>query len=338
MGLLEKARSGHHEILPSTARGGLYNRALSLKFDSRRPESSEKPLNRVETGIASPASFFETAMALIDANKCALFLKDDVSSVFSPWVRRGFDETTSRRLRFPVSAIEELFADGSWYRVIEGPELEEYRIFFSRNEYETIGMITIFPVRSAAEIIGMILFCDSSPDTLREADFLEKTARGLQAASSPIVTYRSLPFFAEGLSAVLPIPVLSEEISRSSREFQTDRHGGSLVALSLGAIVDAIADRLVSADKYRLFQDCFRIVSSVSSPLGKRFALGERIVLICVGQDSSFDLQLFVLQLQKTLKKYLPSWCEAPISVPYSGPLSGDASTLSAILTKLLAE
>jgi hypothetical protein len=338
MGLLDKALGGYSGIKPSSARGGLYNRALNLKYGASQPESSEKPLPAVETGIAGPASFFESARALFDSEKCALFLKDEVSSVFSPWVRYRFDETTSRRLRFPVSAIEELFSDGSWYRVIEGPELEEYRIFFSRNEFETIGLITIFPIRSETAIVGMILFCDSASVADREADFLENTARRLQEASSPLVSYRSLPFFAEGSSSVLPVPVLSEEIIRSASELKAAHRTESLVAISLGRIVDSIADRLVSADKYRLFQDCFRIISSVSSPLGRRFPLGERIALICIEQDASFDVQLFVLQIQKTLKKYLPLWCDARIPVPYSGPLSGDAAALTAILTKLLTE
>ena len=153
-----------------------------------------------------------------------------------------------------------------------------------------------------------------------------------------MISYRASSFFAVGSSSTLSPSALGEEIARLSRELLQNGREGTIVAVSLGRMINSISERLPPRINSRLFQDCYRIVSSMASPFGKCFSFGERALLLCIDNGGSFDMQLFLLQLQKSMKRFLPAWCDAQLVLLYSGPMPEDVSELASVLPTLSTE
>jgi hypothetical protein len=346
MGLLQKALKERRPSSPIKVDGGLFNRATRLRISSNEGDSVVSgpapsvaavfPFASLESGVACPASFFAIARSFFGTAKGALFLKDDSTALFSPWAQHGFDETTSRRLRFPLQVIDEVLSGHADFTIVSGPTLQGFRLFFSRGEFQSILSLAFFPIRFGESLLGFLMF--SVPvDAEREEKKYRSLSQTFLDAYPALVAYRSSPFFTQTDSSAPAPHALADEIARIAKSMNDNGRSGLLIAISLERMTGSISVRFPVAERYRLSRDGFRIVSLMISPLGRTFPIGDKVVLFCLEKDGSFDTQLFLMQLQKSIKRFLPSWCDASLPLLFSRPLTAEKSEIAALIASLPA-
>jgi hypothetical protein len=346
MGLLQKALNERRPSSPVKVDGGLFNRAIRLRVSSNEGDSfvSEPvpsvaavfPFASLESGVACPASFFAIARSFFGTAKGALFLIDNSTALFSPWAQHGFDETTSRHLRFPFQVIEQVFSGHADFSIVSGPALNDFRLFFSRGEFQSIPSLVFFPIRFGESLLGFLMF--SVPgDAESEQKKYGSLSETFREAYPALVAYRSSPFFTQTDSSAPSPHALIDEIARIARSMDDNGRSGLLIAISLERMIGSISVRFPVAERYRLSRDGFRIVSLMISPLGRTFPIGDKVVLFCLEKDGSFDTQLFLMQLQKSIKRFLPAWCDSSFPLLFSRPLTTEKSEISSLIASLPA-
>ena len=112
-------------------------------------------LKSLPDGVELPSQLFSLLIARLGIQKGALLLFDPLRMVYAPWASRGYDPTTTHRMRISLGASESwnALANGSPMLLTDPPALAAYQPYFSSR-----GILLRFPSASRS------LYCGGEAD------------------------------------------------------------------------------------------------------------------------------------------------------------------------------
>lgn len=230
-------------------------------------------------------------------------MPEESTGFLVPWVYRGVDRTTQRRLRLSrefLEALPELQTGGTI--TLERKELEPLERYFSRREYALLERLRILPFYEDDHLVAVFLGIDSESSPGGEAPDLGL----LEAVSTTIASKINAARAFLGHGAV----AMREDALRShlSTLFAEAESEGLNVTVSRVA-VDNLAVRLVkdstTADLYRFKQDLAAALTTMVSGSGELVSLGEHAALLIVQSRNPYSGRLLAHQFAEGVKSFL---------------------------------
>ncbi len=313
------------ETVPRTwkevgSRGPEYGWGAQLAAGELQPsgpdgESADKDdpffwLSQIQDGIEAPGQFFSLLTEHLKLKRAALLLYDPVRLVFAPWAITGFDETTSHRLRIPLSANEPVsrLAEGDIVLISDNDELKLFRQFFSFREYSNLKQLLLVPFIQENKFMGLLLVCetdDGMDDSIEVFTKLCDRAAGL--------LYKARERHLESIRRGLPEKL--ETLEKRGHERVHERVRGAALScrkkdiplIMIRVCLKKIADRILKgnpySDPFRLREDISRLVLSLFQSVGSVFTVDRQRILILVSNMQRGDSDHLLYHLKCTLRQ-----------------------------------
>ncbi|MCG8484337.1 MAG: hypothetical protein MJA31_13575, partial [Clostridia bacterium] len=245
---------------------GLLDKALGVEKDAGEFGSAigslARELQSESNGLDFPAVLFSRISKALSIRKGALLLPEKEGK-FVPWSIKGFDETTSRRIRIPDSLIQSIW-DSPSYSFIElkGSEIDLMKDYFSFREYSVAKSILIAPIKAEKEILALLFICESDISG-RENHIKRKLLSQLSQTSGPLLKNRREKIVGkfEDLGREMGGEELQEKINQYLRNVDSDKF--LLISLSLSSFIDYLEKKDAGAIRYRLMQDILRLINTL---------------------------------------------------------------------------
>jgi hypothetical protein len=234
-----------------------------------------------------------------------LFFFDEGLNAYAPMAICGFDETSTHRLRLPESLVSSWFSGGP--ASVTGPDLADFKMFFSSGEFRSIGTIRLIPIPFVEGRSACILSTESAGS---ERDV---AVPGGWPDIESIVSGKLRAYAARFLAPAAdrrPAPSF-EEAKASFWSALSTAHGRQLktrfMVLSLGALIDEVKENTPRADAFRLFTDACAALSRMFPIRGSVIELPRFRVGVLLASQVAPDPALILHQASKGLGRLFSS-------------------------------
>jgi len=264
MGLLDRVRILDNDIVPE-------NKVAEISSIPHSPDN-----------VDYPGAVFQVFKAIIGFNKGALLLHDTVESGFYPWISKGFDRTTTRRLRIPVNLPLLLDSDKSLLSI----RTEDLSEMLSNRESDLIKEILILKLGAPESPSALLLASD-----LSESDISTETKIELKKLCRKLGEGITKSRLMLDYSPVDEITDLSQWLGSWGEEKAV------LVTLDITNAIETVIDSISGLELYRARKDVVNLIKHLTGRMGRLYDLKEGRVLILFPRNRLPDYELYLHHL-----------------------------------------
>lgn len=237
--------------------------------------------------IDYPAGVFRALQSLIGFTKGSLLLPDKKNREYYPWITKGLDRTTIRRLRIPFD-LENLNSGDS--PISLGWEPQVFSELLSNREYGLVKKILLIRIMVSEVCTALLLTTDCQWTTMPDPEMTE--AIGILIAE-----------FAPGIqkSRLMTDQDDSEDMIDLNEWLESwGTNPATLVTLDITTAIDALIDVIPGLELYRSRRDVINLIRHITGRMGRFHDLKDGRVLILFPPDRLPDHDLYLHQLSRS--------------------------------------
>jgi hypothetical protein len=289
MGLLNRAR---------TLDEGTYNNTAGTPM-----ENAEKILRYfpyTTDHVDYPCGVFSAFQELLGFTRGSLLLPDRLTDTYFPWIAAGFDRTTTRRLRIPISLSTVENSNPGCLTIVQPKEMEP---MFSNREIgltDDLAMSLLGPpeMPSALLLTAECGWKNGIPEELQRAVRLMNQRLGPGIEHS-----RRLTEEPEG-----------EEVEELKTWLENwGERNGILAVISLKHLISLFVGAVTGIEPYYAREDAVNLVRRITYRMGRLYNLKDDRILIMFPPERLADHQLFLHQLTVSVKSAFLKLPESPV-------------------------
>lgn len=243
--------------------------------------------------------FFSEYSRACGVEKGALLLYDSDRDLYAPWTIVGFDMTTKRKLRLPVTLVADHFTPLTTFRG-SGERARFLEEHFSVREFDSLEEVLIVPFHHREEIIGILLIGKSRVSCDDQVDFL---LGELDSISDFMFESREL-FYTKPEGSMYYSDQALEETKSLIEKTRKEGNKLIIIRLEISPIVDHLDTMLEGADPYRLRKDVLSLISSMIGGSGKVIYSTETYCILLLESRSLTRGRLLLHQIYTSLNTH----------------------------------
>lgn len=276
---------------------GLLDKALTIE-STPSIDSMVESLKSAGIGLDFPSVFFTRFTDLFSIKKGALLLPEE-DGKFVPWSVRGFDQTTSRRIRIPDDLMGSLKNSENFsYIELKDSEIDLMKNYFSFREYSVTETLLISPIFADTQLIAL-LFISEGQLLVEESHNKKEFLKNLSDAVGPLLHSRRETIVSKFEGVQFSSSDLADKISRFISEDETSPF--IVLSLSLESFIAKLMNNDPSSIRFRIMQDILRLVKTMIAEKGEVYNKGNDQLIILIKGDRETEAELLVHQIGLSL-------------------------------------
>jgi hypothetical protein len=256
-------------------------------------------------GVELPSRLFTVLTSLLGVRKGALLLYDPVRLVYAPWAVRGYDQTTTHRMRIPLGANEAWNALGNGRPIFlaGAPALAPFQRYFSSREFSSVTRLVLVPFISENKLIAVFELTEIDSPFSSDDELSACLAQAAEAGAPRIYQARAAQIAASGSGGGRPQPVtVRDEPAQFVSSLGSSRTTVLLLALSLEDYATSVLQAHEHLDPFRLHEDLLYFLGSFLVDVGKLFPVRQGRFVIALPDFDPAGLDLLTHQLSMFLQ------------------------------------
>ena len=280
---------------------------LRIRGDDSKTSSEEilSAVASVRGGVELPSRLFTVLTTLLGIRKGALLLYDPVRLVYAPWAVRGYDQTTTRRMRIPLGANEAWNALGNGHPIfLDGaPALAPFQRYFSSREFAAVNRLVLVPLISEDKLIAVFELTEIDSPFASDEELSSCLARAAETAAPRVYKARAARIASSAPGKARPEPLtLTDEPGNFLASLGTSRTTVLLLSLSLEDYANGVLQAHEHLDPFRLHEDLVYFLGSFLVDVGTLLSLKQGRFIIALADFDAAGLDLFSHQLSMFLQ------------------------------------
>ncbi len=277
------------------------------RAESRFEEVLEEALSAIASlpgGVELPSRLFTVLTALLGVRKGALLLYDPVRLVYAPWAVRGYDQTTTRRMRIPLGANEAWNALGNGRPIFltDAPALAPFQQYFSSREFAAMTRLVLVPFISRDKLIAVLELTEIDSPFSSDDELSSCLARAAEAGAPRIYQARQSQIAASGSGARPPAVASRDEPAQFVSSLGSGGAAVLLLSLSLEDYARSVLQAHEHLDPFRLHEDLVYFLGSFLVDVGKLLPVRQGRFVVALPDFDPAGLDLLTHQLSMFLQ------------------------------------
>ena len=309
---------------------GLLDRAISLDGEPLR-RGGASPLKLAEEVLSAigdaaghidyPGEVFEAFRSVVGFTKGALLLPDEEAGVFYPWITRGLDRTTTRRLRLPADSLS-----SESRRIAVEMDAETLAPLLSNREYGLVRNPLLIRLGDGDEPSALILAADGPSGGALDGELGEALRRLNGRLGGEVGRSRIVMESDEESEPMSPAEWLDHWNGRDA----------ILVILDTSDAIDALVDAIPGLDLYRARKDVIGLIKRITGRMGRPYDAKDGRILIMFPPERLPDEDLWLHQLSLAFASAFKRLGEPPRFSAEFHPWPGGRPAVETALAGLL--
>ena len=260
-------------------------------------------LKSLPDGVELPSQLFSLLIARLGIQKGALLLFDPLRMVYAPWASRGYDPTTTHRMRISLGASESwnALANGSPMLLTDPPALAAYQPYFSSRESSSVSRLLLVPFIAEEKLIAVLLVTDLASPFSDDQGLLQCLSQVSREGSNRVYAARASRLTDAGIVAARPDASPGDEASRFISALGTASPRILLLSLSLEDFSRSVTTAHEHLDPFRLHEDLTYFLGSFLADVGRIMAVRQGRFIVGLPEFNEKDLDLFLHQMMAFL-------------------------------------
>lgn len=270
---------------------------------------------------------------LFKTKKIALLIQSHTSSLYQPWIVRGFDKTSSHKLVFSTEELPDIFSDGKRFCTFSDDELGKLESKFSSRDYANLKtpiIIAFYPTARLNTPVAILLI-DNSLLTDNMA-LTEAVVSMIHELATPKIAdiYKEL-YLKNQIYKRLTREDLEDKINNTITQSPTSIY---FVAFSVAHLSSSGMIKKGELEHIRFLAYISALMESLISDIGEVVGYNEESLIFAISQES-IDIELLVHQCWNTICMHITAGkCPAPAKSKWT-QYPGKSTSISEVIEAL---
>lgn len=276
---------------------GLLSRAIGVRGQSGSgPERGVSTQNESRKDYLYPQVLFAELAETLNIRKGALFLKEAGDGCFYPMVIKGYDKTTTLRIRIPGDTIPA--ADGLYYSD-SAAGFDYLRPYMSSREFGLLEYLWILPIKHGDEPFALLFISDSD---LGPRDIRKILEEGEISVMSDYL-FRSRRKFAALTHYALLIEYdeLVDSLGEMIRENRKRNSSFVCFTLKVNELLDSMAINAAYVSMQFVRHDILKVLYQMVDGIGRLYYIDRDIAVFILYNRSIKNFEIIKHQIRLSL-------------------------------------